>query len=85
MWSPFPLRAYATPFKAKLSASVPPPVKTISSGLAPMREATFSLASSTAALASWPNEWMLEGLPYRSVRYGSMAWTTSGWTGVVAA
>ena len=60
---PFPLRAEATPFSAKLSASVPPLVKTISSGSAPIRQANASLASSIAFLASCPKEYMVEALP----------------------
>ncbi len=56
IWLPFFLFASATPFIAKLSDSVPPLVKTISSFLAPTRFATLSLACSIASFDSLPNE-----------------------------
>jgi hypothetical protein len=48
--------------------SVPPLVKIISAGFAPRKEATLSLASSTAERACWPKEWMLEGFPKVSLK-----------------
>lgn len=50
------------PKMAWLSDSVPPLVKTISWGRAPMRAATCSRAVSTAARARWPGVWMEEAL-----------------------
>src|SRR5438132_1500690 len=70
---------------ARLSASVPPPVKTISAGLAPSAAATCSRASSMAVLATraaacWP-----DGFPKDPWRKGSIASSASGRSGVVAA
>ena len=76
--------ASATPRTARLSASVPPPVKITSLGRAPSRPATAERASSRAALAAWPNAWMLEAFPKRSRTAASMASATRGSTGVVA-
>jgi hypothetical protein len=42
------------PLRARLSASVPPAVKTISDGWAPIASATFSRASSSPFFASRP-------------------------------
>ena len=85
MWRPFPACDRAIPFTARLSDSVAPEVKTISSGAAPMRAATCSRARSTARCASWPNAWLRpDGLPYFSPKNGSMAATTAGSAGVVA-
>src|SRR5579883_1922268 len=69
---------------AWLSDSVPPLVKTISWGLAPMSAATRSRAVSTAARACWPGVWIEEALPKSADRKGSMASRTAGSTGVVA-
>jgi len=66
-------KRFARDFKAQLSASVPPLVKNISSGRAPIAEATVSLAFSTARLESRPNEYTEEGFAYSAFRYGSMA------------
>ena len=74
----------ATPKMARLSASVPPLVKTISLGRAPMSAATEARARSTAPRALWPKEWTEFGLPYSAEKYGSIAARTSGSTGVVA-
>src|SRR5580704_1066881 len=52
----------ATPKMAWLSDSVPPLVKTISWGRAPISAATCSRAVSTAARARWPGVWMEEAL-----------------------
>ena len=46
--------AHAAPFTARLSASVPPPVNTTSSGAEPIASASFSRASSTPLRASRP-------------------------------
>ena len=80
-----PSAAKAAPLMAILSASEPPAVKTISSGDAPIAAATRSRARSMSRRTSRPNECMLEGLPYLSVKYGIMASMTSRLTGVVAA
>ncbi len=82
---PLALAAQATPLRARLSASVPPEVKTISRGFAPSAAAIRSRASSSPWRARRPEAWMLEGLPWCSVRYGSIASSTSGRSGEVAA
>src|SRR6267378_1660748 len=74
----------ATPKIAWLSASVPPLVKTISCGRAPISAATCSRAVSTAARALCPKVWIEAAFPNSPERYGSIAWRTSGSTGVVA-
>ncbi len=76
---------WAAPFTARLSASVPPPVKMISPGRTPSAAATVSRASSMAVLAAraaacWP-----EGFPKMPDRKGSIASSASGRMGVVAA
>ena len=50
-------RARAMPLSARLSASVPPEVKTISPGRAPRTAAARSRASSSARAARWPRSW----------------------------
>jgi hypothetical protein len=72
------------PLMARLSDSVPPEVKTSSSGETPRNRAISSRAASTASRASRPKPWMLEAFPNRSVKYGSIAASTSGWTAVDA-
>ena len=73
------------PRTARLFDSVAPEVNTMSSGRAPISAATCARASSTAACASWPKACCrLEGLPNFSVKYGSIAASTAGSTGVVA-
>ena len=58
MWFPFSRYISATPFNARLIASVPPDVNTTSLGSrAPMRRATFARAASTAPSASHPKGW----------------------------
>ena len=52
-WFPVFLRANAAPFRAALSDSVPPLVKTISLIRAPRMRATVSLDSSIALRDSW--------------------------------
>ena len=76
--------AATVPKIARLSASVPPLVKTISLGFAPISAATDSRAASTAARARCPAEWTEPALPKFSPRNGSMASRTAGSTGVVA-
>ena len=79
MCRPRPHGARAAPRTARLSDSVAPDVKTISSAEAPTSAATCARASSTARCASWPKPWLrLEGLPNRSVKNGSMAASTAG-------
>ena len=73
------------PNSARLSDSVPPEVKTISFSPAPRTAATWARAASTAARASRPDRWSSDGLPYRSEKKGSIASSTLGSTGVVAA
>ena len=82
---PRALPAQAAPLSARLLASVPPDVKTISRGSAWRRVATRSCASSSAARAARPNACADDGLPNASVRYGSIASRTSRRSGVVAA
>ena len=70
---------------ARLSDSVAPEVQTISLPLAPMSAPTCSRASSTAFSAVQPKLCeRLAALPKFSVKYGSIASTTRGSTGVVA-
>src|SRR5215831_7058396 len=76
--------ANAAPLIAWLVASVPPLVKTISSGSAPRSRATSPRASSTAVRARTPCSWALDGLPKHARKYGSIASTTAGSIGVVA-
>jgi hypothetical protein len=60
-------------------------VKTISLGDAFMPSATWRRPSSTAASASQPKTWLRdEALPKARVRYGIIASSTRGSTGVVA-
>ena len=77
-------RNSAMPRTARLSASVPPDVKTISDGSAPMSLATAARASSSTALARWPNAWMEDALPGHSLSAADTASATSAGTGAVA-
>ena len=63
----------------------PAPVKTISRGCALMAPAMISRASSTPWRARRPLPCRLDGLPPCSRRYGSMASSTWGRSGLVAA
>src|SRR5437867_4445655 len=85
MWLPFSRYISATPLIARLIDSVPPEVKITSLGSrAPMSFASCSRARSTAFSASQPKEWFrLAGWPNFSVKYGIIASTTRGSTGVV--
>ena len=84
-WPPFSLKSRATPRIARLSDSVAPEVKTISFAEAFIARATCSRAASTAASASQPKTWPREaGLPKTCVKYGVIASSTRGSTGVVA-
>ncbi len=76
--------ARAAPLTARVSDSVPPEVKTISSGRTPRADATASRADSTAFLAARPGAWIEEGLAAREVSHGSIASSASGRRGVVA-
>ena len=67
---------------ARLLASVAPPVKTISRGSAPKNAATRPRASSSASVATSPTPCSEAALPNFSVRYGSIASTTRGSTGL---
>ena len=67
-----------------LSDSVPPLVNTISLGEHPIDAATVSLAPSTARRVPWDSSYGLDGFPYLSLKYGSIASTTRGSVGVVA-
>src|SRR2546422_2072241 len=78
--------ASADPMMARLSASVPPEVKITWPGSTPRHSATVRFASSSPARAVRPNRWADDGFPNASrPRYGSIASSTSGRTGVVAA
>jgi len=77
--------ARTTPSTARLSASVPPLVNTTSPAVAPTRAATQSRASSTARRAARATAWAPDGLPGWSASQGTMASTTSGRAGVLAA
>ena len=65
MWFPLPRSrsAHAAPLIARLSASLPAPVKIISVGSAFISAATFARAASTASRASRPSLCRLFGLP----------------------
>ena len=78
--------ARAHPITARLSASVPPDVKITWLGSTPRASAMRRFASSTPARAARPKRCGEEGFPKASgPRYGSIASSTSGRTGVVAA
>lgn len=77
-------RAQYRPFTARLSDSVPPPVKTISLGRAPSAAASVSRDSSTVRRARRPAACSAEAFPV-TVRCAVIAWTASGSMGVVAA
>ena len=83
----FPFRApcRAVERMAWLSASLPPEVKMISLGEAPMQAAIRSRASSRASLARWPRPYRLEGLPQVSSMQFSMAFMAAPLIFVVAA
>ena len=85
MWSPFSRYISTTPLIARLSASVPPEVQTSSLGSrAPISRASCSRARSMPPSASQPKEWLrLPGCPNFSVKYGIIASSTRGSTGVV--
>ncbi len=72
------------PLTARLSASVPPPVKTTSYGLAPIAAATRSRDSSTTRRARRPEACSEDGLPVSSCA-AATASAASGSIGVVAA
>ncbi len=72
------------PLMAWLLASDPPPVKTISSGCAPISAATCPRAVSTASCAALPYACELDGLPHNSRSAWLTASATAGSTGVVA-
>ncbi len=74
----------SVPATARLFASVPPEVKVISSGRAPIRSATAARALSTASRARRPPSWRVEGFPGRSRRAAVIASRTAGSSGVVA-
>lgn len=83
-WPEGALRANQTPLMAALFDSLPPLVKTISSGERPSSLATWPRAPSTASRAGAPAQCALEGLPKESSRNGRIAAATSGATGVLA-
>ncbi len=70
--------------RARLLASVAPDVKRISWGWAPKKRATAARASSSAAVASSPTACSEAALPNvpPAPKYGSMASTTRGSTGL---
>ncbi len=77
-------RAQYRPFTARLSASVPPLVKTTSLGRAPNTSASCSLDSSTTRRARLPTACSDDGLPSRASS-SVIATIASGRIGVVAA
>ena len=77
-------RAQYSPFTARLSASVPPLVKTTSLGRAPNTSASCSLDSSTTRRARLPAACSDDGFPSR-VSSSVIAAIASGRIGVVAA
>ena len=77
--------ASARPLTARLSASVPPLVKTTSPGRQPTTAATAARAAESARAASSPRPWLLDGLPNDPDRNGHIASSASRRTGVVAA
>ena len=77
-------RAQYRPFTARLSASVPPLVKTTSLGRAPNTSASCSLDSSTTRRARLPAACSDDGLPSRASS-SVIAAIASGRIGVVAA
>jgi hypothetical protein len=84
-WRPLFEYISATPFSARLIASVDPEVNTISFGEAPISPATCARARSTASSALHPNAWLrLAAFPNTSVKVGSIASSTRGSSGVVA-
>ena len=84
-WLPRSRSDCAVPLIARLFDSVAPLVKQISFEPAPMSSATCSRAASTAFCASQPYACcLLAALPKRSVKYGSIASSARGSTGVVA-
>ena len=66
------------PSTARLSASLPLPVKTTSFGVAPSASATISRASSSAVLVTRDAPWAPDGLPGDSARNGSIAAIAAG-------
>ncbi len=80
-----PARPAVRPWIAMLSDSEPPPVKTTSCGATPSTPATRARASERPARAARPAQCGSEALPNRSVKNGSMASSTAGARGVVAA
>ena len=87
MWSFLPRCTQAVPLTARLFASVPPDVKTISSGEAFSRFAMISRAPSRPSFARMPGVWLNwdDATAYVSVKKGSIASTTSGAVRVAAA
>ena len=77
-------RAAHVPLTARLSASVPPEVKTTSDGRAPSTEAIRSRDSSTTARAARPVVCSEDALPTRAACSVSAS-TAAGSIGVVAA
>jgi hypothetical protein len=77
----WPLRLGATPFTARLFASVAPEVKMIPPAAPPQRRATFMRAASSDSRASAPRECRADGLPLPASRNGRMTASTRGSTG----
>jgi hypothetical protein len=73
-----------SPFRARLLDSLPPLVKTISSGAQPSRAATCPRPVSTAARAGRPAQWLLDGLPKPSSSIRCITAATPGAIGVLA-
>ena len=77
-------RANQAPRSAALFASLPPLVKTTSSGAAPSSAATWARARSMTALASRPPGWSADGFAYGPSSSGRMTAATRGSIGVLA-
>nr|WP_287092457.1 hypothetical protein [Mesorhizobium sp.] len=78
------LSAKNVPLIARLLASLPPLVNTISSVAQSSSAATWLRAFSSAAFAGMLAQWPLDGFPKAPSRYGRMAAVTEGSIGVLA-
>ena len=84
MRAPRRFGAKNVPLIARLFASLPPLVNTISSGEAPRSAATWLRARSNPTFAGALAQWPLEGLPNAWSRNGCIASATAGSIGVLA-
>ena len=84
MWSPLCRFAKKMPLSARLLASLPPLVNTISSAAQPSSAATSARALSKADFAGALAQWPLEGLPNAWSSSGRITAATAGSIGVLA-